>query len=174
MEIFSTIVGLLVSIIAVIISVFSLKQTQKSIEEANRPYVVIYRDYIQINNTVHEYLIIKNFGKSGAVIDSIKFEPEFKDKILGNRVFSNINNTFIAPGQSISTVTAPNAFEGERNGVIIAKIDYHLGKVKYEDSISLNEDLIKDLLFTKSNASKNTSLETIIAKASEEILRRNL
>jgi hypothetical protein len=173
-EIISTVVGLLVSFIAVIISIFSLKLTQKSIEEANRPYVVVYRDYIQVLNNVHEYIVIKNFGKTGAIIDSIIFDPPYKETIRDREIFQNISNTFIAPGQSITTVATPNAFEGEREGIIKVTIRYHANKKKYEEKITLNEDLIKDIAFSKSTPSKNKSIETVVTKAAEEILRRGL
>lgn len=173
-ELFSTLVGLIISIVAVVISILSLKQTQKSIEEANRAYVVIYRDYIQVNNSVHEYIVIKNFGKTGAVIDSVEFNPEYKGMVRGNLVFNNIKGTFIAPNQSISTVSSNNAFVGDREGITTATINYHSGTKKYEEIITLNEELIKDISFVKTVPSKNTRLETVIAKTVEELLRRNL
>lgn len=174
LQIASTITGILVSIIAVIISVFSLKLTQRSIEEANRPYVVVYRDYIQVLSTVHEYIIIKNFGNTGAIIDSINFHPNYVDSIRKQNIFANINNSFIAPKQSISTVSAHNVFEGDRNGLIEVTIKYHAGKKKYKDIITLNEELIHDLSYVKSKPSRNTSIEEIVSKATEELLRRNL
>ncbi|GGN56255.1 hypothetical protein [Oceanobacillus indicireducens] len=170
----ATIVGIITSITAVIISIVSLKQTQKSIEEANRPYVVVYRDYIQVLGNVQEYFIIKNFGKTGAIIDSLDFDPVYKESIRGKDIFPNITSTFIAPGQSISTVVSHNAFQGEREGVIQVTVQYHSGKKHYSEVITLNEDLINDLAFSKTNPSKNTTVQTIIAKATQEILRRRL
>ena len=60
-EIVSIITGALLSIISLWIAVKSLKQSQKSIElaelsieESNRPYVVVYRDFVQVLNTAHD------------------------------------------------------------------------------------------------------------------------
>lgn len=57
----ATLVGIITSIIAVVISVISLKVTRKSIEKANRPYIVVYGDYIQVLDSIQEHLIIKFF-----------------------------------------------------------------------------------------------------------------
>ncbi|MGE7366047.1 hypothetical protein ACQKKE_05310 [Desemzia incerta] len=173
-ELFSTLVGLLISIVAVVISILSLKQTQKSIEEANRAYVVVYRDYIQVNLAVHEYIIVKNFGKTGAIIDSIEFYPEYKDSFQEKVIFKNIKGTFIAPNQSISTVSSNNAFYGEREGLIKVTVKYHSDNKDYIERLTLNEDLIKDLNLSKTSVGKSTRLETVVAKTTEELLRRNL
>ncbi|KLV27388.1 hypothetical protein ABW02_06855 [Niallia circulans] len=171
-QILSTIIGLVVSIVAVVISILSLKQTQQSIEEANRPYVVVYKDYIQVLSTVHEYIVVKNFGNSGAVIDSLEFNPEFL--VRDKNVFGNIGNSFIAPGQSISTAVSHNVFAGDRSGITEVTIKYHSGKKHFKEVIKLNEEIVKDFLFMKANPSSNKSLEEIITKATEEVLRRNL
>lgn len=85
-EIVSIITSTLLSVISLWIAVKSLKQSQKSIEiaelsieESNRPYVVVYRDFIQVLNTAHEYLVIKNFGNTGATIDSLEISPPYSD-----------------------------------------------------------------------------------------------
>ena len=44
----TSIVGVVVAIVAVGISVASLLQNQKSVERANRPYVVVYMDILQL------------------------------------------------------------------------------------------------------------------------------
>lgn len=174
LSITSTIVGMIVSIIAVIVSVLSLKQTQHSIEAANRPYVVVYRDYIQILNNVQEYIIIKNFGKTGAIIDSLNCNPSYKNTVTNKNVFENIGDTFIAPGQSISTVTSINALKEERRGVTEININYHANKKHYQETINLNGELKSDLIFSKTNPSKNKGVEEIIIKATQETLRKKL
>src|SRR5699024_605350 len=126
LQVLSLIVGIIVSVIAVIISLLALKQTQRSIEQANRPYVVVYRDYIQVLGNVQEHIIVKNFGKSGAVIDSLDFKPNYTDT-RGKKTFENIADTFVAPNQAISTVTSHNAFAENRKGVTDVTISYHNG-----------------------------------------------
>ncbi|QWH20729.1 hypothetical protein EXW62_27415 (plasmid) [Bacillus mycoides] len=173
-QVISPIVGIVISIVAITISVLSLKVTKNSIEEANRPYVVVYREYIQVLSNIHEYVVIKNFGKSGATIDSLIFEPTYLDSMRGKEVFKNVKDTFIAPGQSISTVVSTNPFDGERNDKIKATIKYHTDKKEYQEIITLNEELLHDMAFTKSKPSKGRSIEEIMTRATEEILRRRL
>ncbi|GGE36053.1 hypothetical protein GCM10011391_13560 [Pullulanibacillus camelliae] len=166
-------VGIGVSAVAVIISILSLKQTQRSIEQANRPYVVVYRDYIQALDTICEYIIVKNFGRTGAIIDSLEFHPNYLGT-RGNNVFEHIDNTFIAPSQSISTVTSYNAFDNDRSGITKVIVAYHNGKKHYQDTIKLNEELDHDLAFAKIKPSKGKSEGEIITKTVQEILRRGL
>lgn len=168
------ILGLFAPLVAIIISVFALNQTKRSIEEANRPYVVVYRDYIQVLSNIHEYLVIKNFGKTGAIIDSVLFEPGYYDSMRNKVVFNNIEDTFIAPGQSLSKVVSTNAFAVERSENIKVTIKYRTGRKKYQEVIILNEEIIKDITFSKTSPSGNTSLQEVITKATEELLRRNL
>lgn len=177
----SDFIGILVSIVAIIISVISLKQSENSIIQANRPYVVVYRDYIQVLDAVHELIIIKNFGKSGAVIDSLTFQPEYKDRIsgFGKNVFSNINNTFIAPNQTITTVVSTDALneKNQRNGITQVQISYRdLSSNKEKNFIEIfkiNEDLRKDLIFSKSY-SKNKSSKEVFVSSFMELLRRRI
>ena len=173
-QIIASVVGIFTSVIAVIISVFSLKQTQKSIKDANRPYVVVYRDYIQVLGNIQEHIIIKNFGKTGAIIKSLSFDPTYKDSMRKKEIFKNISETFIAPSQSISTITSNNTFEGERNGIIKAEITYCSGKEYYKDIFTLNEELLHDLSFSKTKPSKSKKLEEVIVKSVQEVLRRKL
>lgn len=173
-QISASLVGIITSLIAVLISVLSLKQTQKSIEEANRPYVVVYRDYIQVLGNIQEHIIIKNFGKIGATIKSLSFEPQYKDSLREQEIFKNIENTFIAPNQSISTITSNNAFIGERNGIILSKVEYYSGKNHYEETFKLNEELLHDLAFSKTKPSKSKSMEEVIVNSTQELLRRKL
>ncbi|PLC18144.1 hypothetical protein BV582_04960 [Bacillus paralicheniformis] len=170
-SIFSTSI---ISIISIFIAVKSLKLTQKSIEDANRPYIVVYRDYIQVLANIHEYIVIKNFGKSGATIESLTFEPNYLDASRNKPIFKNIKNTFIAPGQSIVTPTGLHAFENNRKGVIVATINYRDNIRTYSEKMTLNEEILNDIAFTKSKPSKNESIQTVIAKAAQEFLRKNL
>lgn len=172
-QIISIILTTVISIISVVIAVKSLKVTRKSIEESNRPYVVVYRDYIQVSSSIMEYLVIKNFGKTGATIESLVFKPSYHDS-RNKPLFPNLEHTFIAPGQSIMTVVSSNAFKSEREGVTVATIKYKDTIGSYTEKINLNEALMRDITFAKTNPSKSQSIETVISKTAEELLRRNL
>ena len=174
-EIVGIIASLVTSIVAIVISVKTLKQNSQMIEESSRPYVAVYPEYIQVLSTPHEYLVIKNFGSTGATIDSLVIDPPFeKSDICNDPGFTHISGTFIAPNQAISTTVFANAFNNNRTGITTISIKYHSDTKKYCESFYLNEDLQKDIRFTKPVPAKNRSLEEIISKATEELLRRNL
>ncbi|WP_258956444.1 hypothetical protein [Enterococcus malodoratus] len=181
-QLVSIIISALLTIVSLVISVRALKQSQKSIElteksilDSNRPYIVIYRDYIQVSSTVHEYVIVKNFGNTGAVIDDISFSPILLDDIRGKKVFEHIAGIFIAPGQSISTVSSVNVFKREKDLPDTSiSIAYHDDIKKYENRYSFSDNILHDILVSKTNPSKNKSVQQIMTTVSEEILRRQL
>lgn len=180
-EIASIITGSLLSIISLWIAVKSLKQSQKSIElaelsieESNRPYVVVYRDFVQILNTAHEYLVIKNFGNTGATIDSLEISPPYSDSDVHFDNFKNINNTFIAPRQSINSAVFANSANNRRTGITKISIKYHTDHKTYSDVFCINEDIMRDIIISKTNPAKSKTIEEVIVKSAEELLRRNL
>ncbi|AXG40508.1 hypothetical protein EGCR1_17560 (plasmid) [Enterococcus gilvus] len=181
-QLISIILSALLTIVSLVISVKALKQSQKSIElteksilDSNRPYVVIYRDYIQVLSTVHEYVIVKNFGNTGAVIDEISFSPVLLDDIRSGKVFDHLAGVFIAPGQSISTVTSVNVFKREKDlPDTNVSIVYHDEIKKYKNQYSFSDSILNDILVSKSKPSKNKSVQEVMSTVSEEILRRQL
>ncbi|ODP93013.1 hypothetical protein BGC39_14650 [Levilactobacillus brevis] len=96
------------SIIAIVISVRSLRATKRSIEDANRPYVVAYLAWMWLDDNLKEYLVIKNFGKTGATIKSIVrctlAHPHYKYKCFGN-----MNGYFLAPDQKYTSLVEIDA-----------------------------------------------------------------
>ncbi|SCM96435.1 Uncharacterized protein BWINRASL_03517 [Bacillus mycoides] len=172
-QMISIILTTTISIISVVIAVKSLKTTQKSIEEANRPYVVVYQEQIQVLANIRTYIVVKNFGKTGAVIESLTFEPNYYDA-ADKPAFKSLENTFIAPGQSIMTVASTNNLPSENGGITVATIKYKDTNQDYTEKISLNTQLIRELIFSKTNPSKSQSIESVITKTAEELLRRNI
>ena len=175
-EAIGVITSLITALIAIVISIKTLRQNAKMIEESTRPYVAVYREYIQVLSVIHEYLVIKNFGNSGATIDSLSIVPPYEhtDFPANAKVFAHINGTFIAPGQSFSSVLFIDAFKNDRIGITKIEITYHAGKKKYSDTFTLNEDEKADIRFTKPEPSPNRSVQSVVAKVTEEILRRSL
>lgn len=97
------IITALACVASIIISINTLKQNSKMIEESTRPNIVIYKDVYHINSPI-EYLIIKNFGPSSAKINSINFnENDFKKIALYpskyRNPFKNFEHSLIAPYQ---------------------------------------------------------------------------
>lgn len=95
-------VSLIASLIAIVISVVSLRQNSKMIEESSRPVIGIYSDSINPGNPMF-YLIVKNFGNSTAVITKFDYDYDLKDcyKFRADRDYlKDLVNCTIAPHQS--------------------------------------------------------------------------
>lgn len=101
-EICGIIASLLVSIVAIVISLVSLRQNSRMIEESTRPNLQIYPVYM---NSIL-YIVIKNYGSSEAYIDQIDCSHQFSQKEtmgdkLGADIFSRIKGAILSPGYAI-------------------------------------------------------------------------
>ena len=97
-QIISIICTSVLSIIAIIISVLTLLQNNKMIFESNKPYISIFTKAISFTSP-HIYLVLKNFGTSGATILNIEYD-EVLDTYFKRKPFEHMQNIFIAPNQS--------------------------------------------------------------------------
>lgn len=101
-EICGIIASLITSIAAIVISVKTLRQNSKMIEESTRPNIQIYPVYM---NSIL-YIVIKNYGASEAYIDQIDCNHQFSpnetmgDK-LGADIFSRVKGAILSPGYAI-------------------------------------------------------------------------
>lgn len=176
-QICSIVASSLLAIIAVTISYFTLRITSTSIKEANRPVVVAFEDYIQVVTSIHVYVVIKNFGTSPAIIDNIDVNPGLKSPsgaLISS--FDDSSGMILAPQQSITMPISVNPFGEEFRNYPknLISIKYHSGKQKFEENFVLNHQHVRDIAFIKPAPSKSKSVSEIIAKSSEEFLRRNL
>lgn len=95
-----TVVGILTSMV---ISVITLKQNSKMIEESTRPVITIYKDTININTPI-EYLVFKNFGSSSGTITNISYDEVIFKKLVNEQaldlnLFKYFKNITLAPNQ---------------------------------------------------------------------------
>jgi len=171
---FAATIGIIISLIALWQSKKSIKLTEKSIREANRPVIAMYLEYTQVLNTPKEYLVIKNFGNTLATIDSIEMDTKIQI-IEDGEIFSQSIPFSLAPNQSFSTILRINIFGPEEEERIInVNVSYHDSIQQYSDTFKLNQNLVKDMRFSKSNPSKKSTVQQILSQTTEEILRKNL
>lgn len=114
-EIIGIIASTTVSIVAIVISVMTLKQNSKMIEESTRPYVVVCGKTANYQDPMF-YLIIKNYGSSGAIITKFICDHDLAEFSYRKEItpFKNICGTFIAPEQSfITNLKVPELFREE-------------------------------------------------------------
>lgn len=134
-DIFGIITSLTVSIIAIAISVITLRQNSKMIEESSRPNIQIYPIYIDSIM----YIVIKNFGSSEAVIDKIECTHDFTEaEFFGpprKNVFNSLQGAIFSPGYSLRCPLISYAVSNE---IFDFQIKYHSSKKEYKATFSFN------------------------------------
>ena len=96
------ILSFVLAAISVITVVITLKQNSKMIENSTRPYITIYGKKTECG-ILKYFLVIKNFGSSGAVITDFHSEIKLEDysSEYNPNPFRHIIGTHLAPNQSI-------------------------------------------------------------------------
>lgn len=132
-------VSLATGIIAIIISVKSLKQNSKMIEGSTRPYISIYGASTYIGSSNY-YIVLKNFGQSSATIHEFLYDFDLSKCTVNtspNEPFQFIDNSIIVPGQSFhALINLKKTLKQTK--VINFHISYSSGVHKYEDDFCLN------------------------------------
>lgn len=155
------IVSSIISVISIIIAILTLKQNSKMIEESTRPYISIYSETTYFESTDY-YLIIKNFGSSGAKITKFSSEIDLLECSLDNshRPFENIENTFLAPNQSLKCNLDAYKMHKKKIGSLEFHIEYQSGRKKYSDDFSINLAVEYNLIKSRSST-ENHELKII-------------
>lgn len=140
-QLFGIAISSLASIIAIIISILTLRQNSKMIEDSSRPYIGIYGMSTYICDR-HYYIIIKNFGQSIAYIESLSYNFDLAKLALHDDFdpFGNIDGSTLAPGQSYRCAIDFDKIPKGKLSFIHFHIKYSSGVHNYEDEISLKID----------------------------------
>lgn len=159
------------TIFSIIISVKTLKQNNHMIEESTRPYVIIYKDVININSPI-EYLVIKNFGSSGATINKISYNKTQFNKINNKSIkyrdpFKYLEKSFIAPGQNFKI---PIKTMDSNVNQITFKFEYSSHSKIYSEVYRINLNQEKGITFLKQHQSNNEI--KVISNAIQELISR--
>ena len=171
-SLFGVIASLITSLVAIIISVITLKQNSRMISESTRPYVVMYSQSTNFQSP-SLYLVLKNFGQSGATITKLEcdFDLSLWSGINNKTPFSNFEGVFIAPGQSFLTnLYTAKVFEDPHP--ITFKISYKSEKKSYSDSFTINPSSLSDLV--KSRAATDGKDLKIISYTLQDLVEKNL
>ncbi len=169
-EIIGILASLITSIVAIVISVKTLKQNSQMIEESTRPYIVIYSRTTNFQSPSY-YIVLKNFGQTGATITSFECDYDFSICSYNSEhiPFEHIKGTFIAPGQSYICSINPLKLFKEPTNMHFA-ITYNADKHYYTESFTINpladSDLIQTRASTKDKELRNISytLQDLVEK----------
>lgn len=169
-QIVSIIVSLLTSTIAIIISIITVRQNSKMIEESTRAVIGIYGQTINPGSPLF-YIVIKNFGSSLATITRFESDFDFSNCYLSSptrNFLEDLSHCTIAPGQSricrleYDKITSPITF----------KLEYYSSNKKYSETYAVDLKAGADMLTTKI-ATKDKELRTI-SYTLQEMLQKNL
>lgn len=172
LELIGIVASFVTSVVAIWISLKTLKQNNLMIEESSRPYIAVSGKTTNFQN-VNFYLILKNYGNSGATITKFTCNHDLREfSHVGNMSpFSNICGTFIAPGQSF--MTNLNTEKCSKETVIFKfDIEYKSQNKLYEEHFEINMDSYRDLIQTR--ASTNNKELKIISYALQDISEKLL
>lgn len=138
-QLFGILISMLTGIIAIIISILSLRQNSKMIENTSRPYIGIYGAGVYVRSPNY-YLTIRNFGNSSATITSFTYDFDLSKCTLKEQKvepFQDIENSTLLPGQSYHCVIDINKSLKQTKEINFHVI-YTSGNKTYEDEICLN------------------------------------
>ena len=133
----SEIISLSIALVAVAISLATLRQSRNMVEESTRPNIVAYVTTTNFQSW-STYVVIKNFGQTGAQITRFNTEPDLLTYSYSqnHRPFGKIENSFLAPGQShICSIDSKLIHE---NYNVLFEIEYKTKFKTYTESINVN------------------------------------
>lgn len=159
-EIIGIIFSSITSVVAIVISVKTLKQNNHMIDESTRPYINVVGKIANFQSP-NFYLVLKNFGNTGATITNFSCNSDLSIYSFSNQhvPFKHIAGTFIAPNQSIVTALDTKKLFTDKP-ILIFDIKYSSDKKKYSEHIQIVVDSYSDLLQTRANT-KDKELKII-------------
>ena len=169
-QLLGIIASLVTSIIAIFISIFTLRQNSKMIEASSRPVLSIYGESINPGYPMF-YIVVKNSGSSPALITQFDYDFDFSSAYCaykGKDFLKQLQNSVIAPGQSricalkSSALTQPVTFE----------LTYSSDFKTYHEKLTVDLKAGADMLISK-NSTEGKELRTI-SYALQEMLQKNL
>lgn len=180
-EIVSIIASLVTSVTAIVISVLTLKTTKESIDEANRPYVVAYLNWEWIDEHLREFLVIKNFGVTGATINSIDYSEPWINSHNQKPIFYDMNDYFIAPSQKYVSLAEVDAtgkgHPRSRTNPITLTINYSWNGHSDSFKHTFTTDAWKQFEASRAESpywGSEKSTERLIYRIAKEFSRRNM
>lgn len=171
-EFIFSLITAITSIVAVVISVFTLIQNSEMIENSTRPYIGIYGLSVFVVDRTY-YIIIKNFGQSSARIESFHSDPLLDNfsKIKGEVPFSHIVGSTIMPGDSFRASFNFDVLPE----YITFQLSYSCGRKRYYDTISLKIDSnIGNLQTHQRPSGPSSAPESIIAETLQDMHIKSL
>ena len=109
------------------------------IENSTRPYVVVTGQKVNFQEPMF-YVLLKNYGSSGANIRKIEFDIDLQKYSLIPQVtpFGYTHNFFLAPGQAVFSVLDKKKLKEDDIGAFNATVIYSDGIHEYTEKYPIN------------------------------------
>lgn len=161
------------AISSIIIAIATLKQNNQMIEDSTRPYIVCYKDAIDINSAT-EYLVIENFGSSAGTITNMIYDEEqlkvlLKKQAIDLDLLSYFSNVTLVPHQRYLFPIDTNDVEPKN---FTFEISYISSTKSYNDKFDINLSQDYAITFKKQNKSSPENEIFTISNAIQEFIRR--
>lgn len=150
-EIIGIITSLITSIVAIVISVKTLKQNSEMIEESTRPYISMYIGTTYFSSTTM-YLIMKNYGSSSAIITDFSCTYDLSQLAYDGKSvpFAHIVGSNLCPGESLQFPINARDLPDDVTKMDI-KITYKSGSNMYTENTVINFASHFDMLHLRAN-----------------------
>ena len=166
-NIISISISSVLAIIAIVISVKTLKQSNKAIIESSRGNIVFYIDTPLGGN---QYLVLKNFGNSSAILKNIKISPELtysKSTFTStNKLITEYSNILLAPGQAIKSWFP---FDDYPDKEFKISLNYETLGHMYHEDYTLNLDYISTIDYLRDFSIDRPDEKSALLKISNNI-----
>ena len=161
------------AISSIVIAIATLKQNNQMIEESTRPYIVCYKDSIDINSAT-EYLVIENFGSSAGTITNMIYNKEqlkslFKYTAIDLDLLNYFSKITLFPHQRYLFPINTNDVEPKN---FIFEISYTSSNKTYHEKFDINLSQDYAVTFKKQNKSNPENEIFTISNAIQEFIRR--
>jgi hypothetical protein len=133
------ILSFILAVVSVVTVVITLRQNHKMIKNSTRPYVVAMAKVTNFQEPTF-YLVIKNFGNSGAIIENFECNIDLNKVSYREDLspFKNIAGSFIAPGQSYTCCLYSKKFKKNNIREFSVKLKYRDEMDSYEEVYPIN------------------------------------
>ena len=167
------ILSFLLAAISVITVVITLRQNHKMIENSTRPYVIVTGQKTNFQEPMF-YVVLKNYGTSGAKIIQLSFDIDIAAYSLIPEIepFGYVKGMFIAPGQIVSSVFDKKKFNENKIDTFNATITYSDGIHEYKETYPISYKGLSHNVSYKA-ATKGEELR-IISYALQELVEKQL
>ena len=155
------ILSFVLAAISVITVIITLRQNSKMIENSTRPYITIYGKKVNFG-ILKYYLIVKNFGSSGATITNFTSETDLSKyaDLYNPAVFKHIIGTHLAPQQSIQCTLDINKLNKNNIETLSFQIEYVSSK-KYKESVTVNYIAETENAIIRSHLTPQEEIKTV-------------